>query len=360
MGGAGQSQIEPCSNCGAEDWQVEEFGAFARLSLWLQSGRPAPRARLTCRSCGAGLLTHDNGSWGVLRSYRTLSGRWGAPIRVLRALVYARTAIPAPWIYLAAAAAGTLLGIALNVTIGWPWWAVALASVAAVWILFLLTAFTGAGRRQSLWANILDALDPKGALARWSRREEEAFRAAPFALYGLPPSWEGSRFLGQWGWGGMGKEVGPTELELAHGDPEDPAGLEFRVSSSLSRREPELPREFVLRQLAEGLWQKQNRPPTGLPPERLHDWVRAREQESRRRDIPPFTPVQIPVDGEPVRFDHHSEGPAWVAVGRTDDVSITLRARNLAVDAVELVRVTDIEPYVEGSRRLREQSRSEA
>jgi len=31
-----------------------------------------------------------------------------------------------------------------------------------------------------------------------------------------------------------------------------------------------------------------------------------------------------------------------------------LRTRNLAVDAVELITVTDVEPYVEGSRRLRD------
>ena len=35
-------------------------------------------------------------------------------------------------------------------------------------------------------------------------------------------------------------------------------------------------------------------------------------------------------------------------------MTITLRARNLAVDAVELITVTDVEPYVEGNRRLKE------
>ncbi len=360
MGSAGQSQIEACSKCGAGDWQVEEFGLFARLSRWLQSGRPAPMARLTCRNCGTEFLTHDRGSWTVLRSYRMVSDWWGAPIRVLRVLVHARMAIPAPWLYLAAAAAGTLLGLALNVTIGWAWWAVALASVAAVWIPFLLTAFMGVGRRQSLWANLLDALDPRGALARWSRREEEALRAAPFPIYGLPPSWEGPRLLGGMAWGGIGRDVGPTELELAHGDPEDPTGLMLRVSSSLSRGEPDLPLELVRRQLGEWLWQEQKRPPTGLPQEGLREWVRARDREFRRRVIPSFTPVRIPVDGEPVRFDHLPEGRAWVAVGGTDDLTITLRARNLAVEAVELVRVNDVEPYVEGSRRLRERWQKES
>jgi hypothetical protein len=270
------------------------------------------------------------------------------PIRVFRVLVHARTVIPTPLIYLAAAAAGTLLGLALDLTIGWPWWAVALASVVMVWILFLLTALKGG----SLRANLLDALDPKGAGARESRRAEEAFRTAPFTLYGLPLSWEGHRFLGGMGWRGRGKYVVLTELELAHGDPEDPAGVQLRVSMSVSRGEPGPPYELVLRELAEGLWWERNRPPTGLSPERVHEWVQAREREFRHREFRPFTPVQIPVDGEPIRFDHLYEEPAWVAAGRMKDVTITLRARNLAVDAVELITVTDVEPYVECSRRL--------
>lgn len=260
--------------------------------------------------------------------------------------MHARTAIPTPLIYLTVAAAGTLLGLALDLTIGWPWWTVALASVAVVWILFLLTALKGV----SLRANLLDALDPKGAGARESRRAEEAFRTAPFPLYGIPLSWEGLRFLGGMGWRGRGKDV----VLLAHGDPEDPAGVQLQVSMSVSGEEPDPPHELVLRELAEDLSWERNRRPTSKSPEQVHEWVQVREQEFRHRAVPPFTPVQIPVDGEPIRFDHLSEGPAWVAAGRRDDVTITLRTRNLAVDAVELITVTDVEPYVEGSRRLRD------
>jgi hypothetical protein len=38
-------------------------------------------------------------------------------------------------------------------------------------------------------------------------------------------------------------------------------------------------------------------------------------------------------------------------------VSITLRGRNLDVGEVELVTVRDVEPYIEGSRRLQERWR---
>lgn len=49
-------------------------------------------------------------------------------------------------------------------------------------------------------------------------------------------------------------------------------------------------------------------------------------------------------------------GLAWVAVGRWDSVTITLHARNLALDEIELVR-KNVEPYIEGSRALRERWR---
>lgn len=69
--------------------------------------------------------------------------------------------------------------------------------------------------------------------------------------------------------------------------------------------------------------------------------------------------VRIPVDGEPVRFDHLSErdglgrdGPH----GRYDHHA----ARKGPGRAVELVGVNDVEPYVEGSRRLRELGQKES
>ncbi|HEY3214409.1 MAG TPA: hypothetical protein VGL16_14535 [Actinomycetota bacterium] len=343
---------ETCSNCGAEDWAWEEFGRIRRLSGWLQQGRPAPRARLTCRNCGVELSTRD-GSWAVLRPYRT-SGWWGAPLRVIRVLLLARLAIPAPWIYLAAVATGALLGLALDVTIGRPWWAVALGWVAGVWLLFLLTAFKGAGRSWELWLSLLDALDPKGASDRWNRRQEQVFRTAPFPLYGLPRTWRGPRSIGGGAWGGGGRYVTPTELELVHGDLEDAAGAVLRVTVSSEPEDQRVCGDYVLRRLAEDLWRGQNRPPPDLTAERLHEWARDRDREILNRETPPAHLFHVKVDGRAVPFDRVSEGTAWAAVGLVDDVAIMLRARGIPIEAVELVRLTDVEPYVEGTRLLRD------
>jgi hypothetical protein len=60
-------------------------------------------------------------------------------------------------------------------------------------------------------------LDPSVRAAR-ERPPEERFANAPFPLYGLPPDWNGGRFLGDVSWGG--ERPGPDEttaLTLAHG-----------------------------------------------------------------------------------------------------------------------------------------------
>jgi hypothetical protein len=42
----------------------------------------------------------------------------------------------------------------------------------------------------------------------------------------------------------------------------------------------------------------------------------------------------------------------WVAVGELEGQLLVLQARDLAAEEVELVRVSDVAPYVEGTRQL--------
>lgn len=351
--GSGGSRVESCSNCGADDVQAEKLGFFERMLRWLRLGRPAPRARLTCRNCGSELPAHGGARIAMLRSRPSNASWWGAPIRFLRVLLGARTAIPAPIVYLAAALVGAVLGALLDLAAGWPWWIVALGAVAVVWVLFLMTALKapGQGVPETLSSRLHDALSPKGAVHRWQRRQEQLFRTPPFPLYGLSPSWQGHRFLGGMGGGGMGRDASVNRLELAHGDP---SGSQLRVSSSGGRGEAELPEEFLLQELAEQLWREVHRPPPDLSPDRFHEWLEAEDRERRMGEAPPFGPVEIPVEGEPVRFAYLAQGSGWVALGRRAGVTISLLARNLDVRQVELVTVRDVEPYIEGSRRLHE------
>src|SRR4051794_21134552 len=48
-------------------------------------------------------------------------------------------------------------------------------------------------------------------------RMEARFRSAPFPLFGLPPSWNGVRFLGGGWWGGTQGQERTKALSLLHG-----------------------------------------------------------------------------------------------------------------------------------------------
>ena len=43
-----------------------------------------------------------------------------------------------------------------------------------------------------------------------------------------------------------------------------------------------------------------------------------------------------------------------MALAELDDRTLTLHGRDLPVESVELVRVADLEPYLQGQRRLQE------
>ena len=64
--------------------------------------------------------------------------------------------------------------------------------------------------------------------------------------------------------------------------------------------------------------------------------------------------VPVRLDGRPVRFELLAEGRHWVVVAEVEGRTLVLQARDLAPEQVELVRVTDVEPYVEATERLEE------
>jgi hypothetical protein len=67
---------------------------------------------------------------------------------------------------------------------------------------------------------------------------------------------------------------------------------------------------------------------------------------------PAWSAVAVPVEGRPVSFELLARGRHWAAWAELEDRTLLLRARDLAAGEVELVRVDDVEPYVEGTRRL--------
>lgn len=173
--------------------------------------------------------------------------------------------------------------------------------------------------------------------------------------YGLPPEWKGLRFVGGMEYADLGKPEDVQSIELGHGDPLDSQATELRVDTRLLMTDVHEPsREESLRGLALALWDLSEPRPRGLHPDDARRWHESRERDVRQTPLPPFQKVEIPVDGRPVAFDFLSRESRWVAQGRTDDVKITLIARNLDLANVQLVSVADPEPYIRGGRILLE------
>jgi hypothetical protein len=312
----------PCVDCGSPDVEVSRPGWVQGLREWLRFGGPWRPSRSTCRRCG--------GVSGVGASTMYLTRREGwrrVPAGLAGIVRRRRTMVPVPLTYLVAAAVGGTLGAAAQVVLGWPWWRVAAAFVVAVWLFFLSTAFRGIGSSRSLATEVLLVVNPAAGVQREQRELVDRFRAAPLPLYGLPPSWSGPRYLGGLQGRGAGRGLVTTALSLGHGDPAVDQGPQLRVEVRAEQDGPE--------QAAADLVGK-----------------------ARGRPDPAWSQVAIPVDGLPASFAWLAEGRDWVAYTELEDRALVLQARDLPVDGVELVQITDLEPYIQGTRRFDEEARA--
>jgi hypothetical protein len=319
-----------CLHCGSGDLEVTRPGLVEGLRDWLRfGGRWRPSTRV-CRRCGHVAVA---GSW--MYQARRRGGRWWVPVHLIRALRRRRSRIPAPATYLLAVAVGVVLGACAEVALGWPWWLVAAGVLAAVWLFFASSAFWGGRSSLPLATEIQLASDPARAMQRERRALVERFRAAPFPLYGLPVSWPGPRHLGgSAGRQATGQPPVVTALSLAHGDPLAAQGPQLRVEVRIEPWDPEEPA------LGPGEhW-------GGV------DGLAGREADSD------WSEVAILVEGRPVGFELLGRGRHWVARAELGAWTLVLHARDLPIGEVELIRVTDVEPYVEGTRRLEEAARA--
>jgi hypothetical protein len=181
--------------------------------------------------------------------------------------------------------------------------------------------------------------------ARDRRRMEARFRRAPFPLYGLPSSWEGGRFLGGAGWGGVRGRVRTHHLSLVHGvliEGEEPILV---VETAL----PEEPGGGdPLRILGEYLWRgRANDVPDAV------ELLRRRWPHPHVAELSPLpsrTKHVISVEGRPEAFDVLSQPDRWVARARVEGFDVTLEGVEFPPEGVSLVRITDLTPYILGTR----------
>lgn len=272
------------------------------------------------------------------------------PLRPFDVLRSERSLIPTPLLYLEVAAVGTVAGILLDLSIGWWWWPFPLGSVAAAWLFFTSSAFWGRPRSRSSRNSVLMAVAPRRAAKKMEHETENLFRAPPLPLYGLALSWKGYRFIG--GHGESGEVV--TQMSLGHADrpPLEPGTSELRVEVMPV---PEyLPRRDELT-----FWlahETATRPSAEAGPDDMARWHVETDREARALNEQPWRDVEVSVDGTMRPFSLLEREHAWVARGRIGDYEIRLQARKFPSTGLELTTVSDVEPYIEGSRRIREES----
>ncbi|MEO6798034.1 MAG: hypothetical protein ABI401_08580 [Candidatus Dormibacter sp.] len=249
--------------------------------------------------------------------------------------------------YLIALLIGGALGLAAYWAFRWPWWALPIGLLLLVWLPSLWSVIwapspAGLG---SPTRGLLYVLEPRRANEKARQEIEDVFRFPPWPLFGLPPSWQGKRFLG----GHSVSDRTISALALAHGDPWNPDTALLRVQVS-GRDEP-------LRFLAENLWHVAARPPEGLLPEEFSVWSTKQMIEIRARPDPDWGHQTIPIDGIPVECDFLGEGHCWVGQATIGNVFLTLTGTNFPVEDAALVKIADVEPYIQGGRDLAEEWR---
>jgi hypothetical protein len=341
-----------CLRCGSEDVEVRRPGLVEGLGDWLRSGGRWRPASQRCRRCG------DVSAAGSAGYLVRAPGWWAVPARLAGVVRRRRSRVPVPRTYVLAAAAGAILGAVAQLVLGWPWWLVAAGVVAAVWLGFLSSAFWGGGGDRPLATEALMVVDPRRGLLRALQAMEAQFRAAPLPLYGLAGSWAGPRHLGGYGQRRAARGGSPvvTSMSLAHGDPLAGHGPQLRVEVRAGFEGPQGPApepEAELRELlADDLrWSAAITAGQGAGPV---PWAAPGGGGGETS----WSEVSIPVDGHPVAFAWLAEGRHWVAHAELEGHrTLVLFARDLPADRVALVRVTDVEPYLEGTRRI-EQARA--
>lgn len=186
-------------------------------------------------------------------------------------------------------------------------------------------------------------------LAEIEQANEARFRAAPFPLYGLPPSVAGPRMIaGSHPSDRAGDPTDPGEglqLELVHGDPtvRPPSLLRVATAASPAPSQQLVPLRRLLWQdvVADRLAARSRRWRIG--------WFKAPAEHTVGGSQQLLT---IPIDGQLHQFALLQEGLVQAARVELPGHVVTVRARRWPLQTVELVQITDLAPYLDGRRQL--------
>jgi hypothetical protein len=164
-------------------------------------------------------------------------------------------------------------------------------------------------------------------IASLDQRVAELLADPPAPLFGLPLSWTGARSYGDVEWANGAVE----RIGLAHGNMRRDGEPLLHVVTLLG--DP-LPLSLSLRRYVES----DPRGPAGE--DDFRGWPSAGNR------------LVIPVAGEPVEFTAARGTSGWCALAPMDGCTLSIEAHHFAPADVELVRITDAEPYLRGRREL--------
>jgi hypothetical protein len=194
---------------------------------------------------------------------------------------------------------------------------------------------------------------PKRTRREWrelARREHERterqFREAPFPLYGLAEAWRGERLLGG-GWGsGRGRTYRAKSLALLHGSIVEGGGPSLGVETfaefSIGGGELACVAGLVWAGYAADI-----------------DDAMAQNLRTDPRSSLTSTPEAInhsfEVDDVATLFEGFALADEWVARASVGELFVVITTRGFDPADVALARITDIEPYILGSRRVHDE-----
>lgn len=236
---------------------------------------------------------------------------------------------PTPMTYLLAAGTGLLLGLTLDLVLGWPWWAVAAGFVVLVWLRFLSSAFHGPDLGQGL----LRVLNPDRAAERDRQRLEDALASGSLIGYEVD-DWDGAKSIG--GWSGA---PDPHSLTIRHGEHDEQAEwIEVTTHTGEAADAAGLwMQEDLARRLVEAQFL--------LPDDPTIENLQQRQRSIQQTEPPDWQSTSFQVDNEDIRGQIARVGSHWAGFMAAGKVIVEMTANRVSPDEVLLVRIATLAHY---------------
>lgn len=314
-----------CSECGEAPAEERRPSRWERFRYWLVNGSQTP----TTFVCANGLEWER--SVGMILFRRSPSvPRWvRLPGELFRTLLAERRMQPTPMTYLLAAGTALLLGLILDLALGWPGWAVATGFVVFVWLLFLASAFQG----PELGHRLLRVLNPDRAAERDRQRLEDAVTSGSLIGYEVE-SWDGAKSIG--GWSGSPE---PHSLTIRHGEYDEQAEWIEVATQADDEVAPtgHWTQEDLERRLIEAQFP--------LPDDPTIEDLQQRQRNIQQAESPEWQSASFRVDHEDMPGQIARVGSHWAALIATGKVLVETTGNRVDPDHVHLVQIASLAHY---------------